>query len=172
MRKTPPDVEINIIARLLNCESYESVTEGRVSKSTVNRIVNTFQKKCPDFWDLREFNIRRKKANIAMIDVLQNVEDATSATPPIAKYIIENLGSPAAQYLDQLLESECTYIPCKGCGNYFQIQLEPAQSYEKSIQIGNNCFYKCANCGFIAPYSPFDILGYLGLTLLKKNDNP
>jgi hypothetical protein len=171
MRKTPPNIEMDILARLLNGESYESVTDGRVSKSTVNRIVNTFQEKCSDFWDLREFNIRRKNANIDMTDVLRNIEEApVNAIPPIVNYITEYLWTPAGQYLDWAQSNQCTYVPCKSCGFQFLIPLQPAPYYDSQIRNGINLWLKCQRCGFETFYSPFEILGFLALTLLEKNN--
>jgi hypothetical protein len=167
MRRTPPEIEIDILARLLNGESYEEVTDGRVWKSTVNRIVNSFQEKCPDFWDLRELNIKRKKANITFSDIVRNVVAMTSTTLDIDKIIVENRGSPAAQYLDWLLANQCTYIPCKNCGDQIRIPLQLAKDYAAYIQNNMVWYYVCSNCGHGFLYTPFEILGHLALKLLK-----
>jgi hypothetical protein len=171
MRKTPPDVERQILFALLNGESYQDAGDGNdVGKATVNRIVEDAREKIPDFDDLRELKIRLNRYGLSVSEVLQSLENQEQEKPDISYiYSIPNEENEAVKYLKWTLENKTTTIACKNCYNQFQIPLETWAFYNQLIRTGQSLPIICPYCRYQSWYTPFEILGFFGGNLLQRD---
>jgi hypothetical protein len=172
MKKTPPDVERQILFALLNGEFYqEAGIRNDVSKATVNRIVEDARKKILDFDYLRELKIRLNRYGRSVSEILQSTETQDQGKPNISNiYLIPNEEIEAVKYLKWALENKTTTIACKNCYNQFPIPLETWTFYNQLIQTSQSLPIICPYCRCQLLYAPIEILGYFALNLLQKDE--
>ena len=72
--------------------------------------------------------------------------------------------------LDQILESQSFYIPCKHCTNPLLVKLNSKQQYNQLMQSNLNVPYKCTTCNVIKPYSAWEILSLLAMSILSESE--
>jgi hypothetical protein len=170
MRKTPVDIERDIVARVLEGESYEAAANGRVGKATVARVVDDLRKAVPDFDELRELNIRLKREGRLVSDVLQRMENM-KFEQPIVLTVCSDSGekNAAVEYLESVLADRRIWIPCKNCQFQIAVPLESAEFYEELLGRGHWLWIVCPRCGLQLQYFPLEILGHFALSLLKKD---
>jgi hypothetical protein len=155
MRKINKGLEEDILARLSNGESYESAADGRVSKSTVNRIVKDAEKEIPDYWDYREMKIKLDQYGFTFNEVIKMIENRF----PIVEVEVYRQCPPEQE------------IPCKRCNAHFMVRLIPASTYRYYLAFGQFLQYRCPCCGYVALYSPLEVLGFFGLSILDEEEH-
>ncbi len=72
--------------------------------------------------------------------------------------------------LDQILESQSFYLPCKNCTNPLLVKLNSKQQYNQLMQSNLNLSIQCTTCNVINPYSAWEILSLLAMSILPESE--